>query len=428
MTSSILNLIFDKFLSNIVEVDTSKTSFSIFSGVIDLHNLKIKTELSQTLNLPFVEVVQGYVGTLKIDLTMPFFYNNPIKVFIDKIFFHAKMKDINNLNKEDEIKNMQNFKNTSLLNAEQMLAQIEDIKKQNKENDSKKKGEKQPPGLVQKIISNLSVEINDIVFKLDDDISYPEIPYTVGVILNNIKVRSTKSDFKIPADPDEAIPYEEINYKVVAIDNFSIYMDCFDSKEELNYELLIDERVVKKKTEIRDYLKDRFNFYTYCLSEVYVHSRKFESHQYILHQLDLDVKLAMNDNVQNEQPKISAKVAFPQILLSLSLKQIKTILKIAAYLNLNSLYQKGLAKEYYDRELTKNEKNQYIESYYDYFQKKYIEKQNIEYPQSLTETEERLNYETISEMRKLSLQRLTYSNKIREINKKINKNFLKQEK
>ena len=425
MTSGILNLIFDKFLSNIVEIDTSKTSFSIFSGVIDLHNLKIKAELFQTLNLPFVEVVQGYVGTLKIDLTMPFFYNNPIKVFIDKIFFHAKMKDINNLNKEDEIKNMQNFKNTSLLNAEQMLAQIEDIKKQNKENDSKKKGEKQPPGLVQKIISNLSVEINDIVFKLDDDISYPEIPYTVGVILDNIKVRSTKSDFKIPADPDEAIPYEEINYKVVAIDNFSIYMDCFDSKEELNYELLIDERVVKKKTEIRDYLKDRFNFYTYCLSEVYVHSRKFESHQYILHQLDLDVKLAMNDNVQNEQPKISAKVAFPQILLSLSLKQIKTILKIVAYLNLNSLYQKGLAKEYYDRELTKNEKNQYIESYYDYFQKKYIEKQNIEYPQSLTETEERLNYETISEMRKLSLQRLTYSNKIREINKKIRREELK---
>jgi len=68
----------------------------------------------------------------------------------------------------------------------------------------------------------------------------------------------------------------------------------------------------------------------------------------------------MNDNVQNEQPKISAKVAFPQILLSLSLKQIKTILKIVAYLNLNSLYQIGLAKEYYDRELTKNEKNQYI--------------------------------------------------------------------
>ena len=142
MTSSILNLIFDKFLSNIVEIDTSKTSFSIFSGVIDLHNLKIKAELFQTLNLPFVEVVQGYVGTLKIDLTMPFFYNNPIKVFIDKIFFHAKMKDINNLNKEDEIKNMQNFKNNSLLNAEQMLAQIEDIKKQNKENDSKKKFKK----------------------------------------------------------------------------------------------------------------------------------------------------------------------------------------------------------------------------------------------------------------------------------------------
>jgi hypothetical protein len=422
MASSILNLVFENFLSNIVEIDTSKTNFSLFSGQIELNNLKIKDEIFQKLNLPFIEVAHGYVGSIKINLQMPFFYNHAIKVFIDKIFFHARMKNINKLKKEDEIKNMQNLKQSQLLSAEQIIAQVEDVKKQNEEQAKKNTDEKKEPGLVQKIINNLFVEINDIVFKLDDEISYPEIPYSLGIILDNIQVRSTRSDFKIPTDPDEVIPYEEINFKVVAIDNFSVYMDCFDDKEDIDYERLISPKVTQKiKPELRNYLADQFNFYTYCMSEVYVHSRKFEAHQYLLHQLDLSVKIAMNDNVNNKQPKYSAKIAFPQILLGVSLKQIKTALKIQSYLDLSTLYKSGIAKELYDKELTQNEKSQYIDGYHGYFQKKYNEKQNIDFPTSLAAMEEHLNYDSISQMRETALQKLRYTNKINEISKKINK-------
>ena len=56
MASSLLNFIFEKFLSSIVEIDTSKTNFSIFSGEIELRNLKIKEEIFRNLNLPFIEV------------------------------------------------------------------------------------------------------------------------------------------------------------------------------------------------------------------------------------------------------------------------------------------------------------------------------------------------------------------------------------
>ena len=422
MASSILNLVFENFLSNIVEIDTSKTNFSLFSGQIELNNLKIKDEIFQKLNLPFIEVAHGYVGSIKINLQMPFFYNHAIKVFIDKIFFHARMKNINKLKKEDEIKNMQNLKQSQLLSAEQIIAQVEDVKKQNEEQAKKNTDEKKEPGLVQKIINNLFVEINDIVFKLDDEISYPEIPYSLGIILDNIQVRSTRSDFKIPTDPDEVIPYEEINFKVVAIDNFSVYMDCFDDKEDIDYERLISPKVTQKiKPELRNYLADQLNFYTYCMSEVYVHSRKFEAHQYLLHQLDLSVKIAMNDNVNNKQPKYSAKIAFPQILLGVSLKQIKTALKIKSYLDLSTLYKSGIAKELYDKELTQNEKSQYIDGYHGYFQKKYNEKQNIDFPTSLAAMEEHLNYDSISQMRETALQKLRYTNKINEISKKINK-------
>ena len=110
MTSSLLNYVFENFLSSIVEIDTTKTNVSILSGDIQLSNLKIKDEIFQNLNLPFIEVVHGYVGALNISLKMPFFYDHTIIVFVDKIFFHARLKNINKLDKDEEIKNMQEFK------------------------------------------------------------------------------------------------------------------------------------------------------------------------------------------------------------------------------------------------------------------------------------------------------------------------------
>ena len=421
MTSSLLNYVFENFLSSIVEIDTTKTNVSILSGDIQLSNLKIKDEIFQNLNLPFIEVVHGYVGALNISLKMPFFYDHTIIVFVDKIFFHARLKNINKLDKDEEIKNMQEFKKNQLLKTEQIKAQVEEVKRQNQENESQKsKDEKKSPGLVQKIINNLKVEINDVVFKFDDEISYPDVPYSIGIILDSINIRSTRSDFKIPENPQEVIPYEEINFKVVEVDNFSIYMDCFDSKEELDFEKLISNKVTPKiKVELRTYLKDQLGFYSYCMSEVYVHSRKFDSHQYLLHQLDLSVKLALNDNVQNKEPKISAKVGFPQILLGISLKQIRTLLKVMAYLNLNTLYQKGISREFYNKELNQNEKRAYIDGYSIYFQKKYIEKEKIDFPLSLEQMEEHLNYEQISELRSTALEKLDYINRINELTRRI---------
>ena len=41
MTSSLINFIIENFLSSIVQIDTSQTNVSLFSGDIELKNLKI---------------------------------------------------------------------------------------------------------------------------------------------------------------------------------------------------------------------------------------------------------------------------------------------------------------------------------------------------------------------------------------------------
>ena len=138
MSTSLLNFVFENFLSSIVEIDASKTNVSIFSGEIELNNLKIKDEIFQNLNLPFIEVVNGYIEYLHISLQMPFFYDHAIKVFVNRIFFHARLKNINKLDKDEEIKNMQEFKKNQLLKTEQIYAQIEEVKRQNQENSHNK--------------------------------------------------------------------------------------------------------------------------------------------------------------------------------------------------------------------------------------------------------------------------------------------------
>ena len=107
MTSSIINFIVEKYLSNIVEINPEKTKSSLWSGTVEMSNLKIKREISETIDLPYCELVNGYIGKLTIQLQLPRFYLYPIKVNIDKVFFHARQKKLDKLNKEEEIKGIE---------------------------------------------------------------------------------------------------------------------------------------------------------------------------------------------------------------------------------------------------------------------------------------------------------------------------------
>ena len=162
MTSTILNVLFNKLLANFLEIDTSKTNVSILSGKIKLENLKIKREVFEYYYIPYFELLHGYVGTLNIDLKMPFFYNNPIKVEVKQIFAHFRQKDINKLKKEEELHTILEYKKNILLNEEQFAAEIDEMKKQNKEGD---KTDDNSPGIAQKIINNLIICIIKLSFK-----------------------------------------------------------------------------------------------------------------------------------------------------------------------------------------------------------------------------------------------------------------------
>ena len=409
MASTILNFIVENFLSNFIEIDPSQTSASLWSGEVQMSNVKIKKEIFQTMNIPFLEVVHGYIGSIKIKMSMPMFYKHPIDLKVEKVFFHARQKNLNEINKDEEIKNMETYKSSTLLNQEILKSQIDKLNKE------------ESAGMQKQIMSNLRIEINDVIFRYDDNVSYKKIPYSLGLILKQLSLISTKSDFKKLGNPSESLKYEEISYKKIYMEKLSLFWDCFDTEEELKFNNLIEHSYYNIiNAQLKEYLGEQLDFYAYCLSEINVHSRNARTHQYILHNIEMKLNATINDNInKNLKPEYIGELDFPEVVIDISLKQVETILKLLSYMNLSSLFHERLSKEFYKKQLTEDEKKFYIKEYVEYFHKKYELQEKIEFPENLKKLEEGISLYQIQLMRAASLKKSEYFKEKTLLEKKL---------
>ena len=175
MASNLINFVVDNFLSKFIEIDKSQTYASLWSGVLELKNLKIKKESFSYINLPYFVLESGYIGKIRIEIKMPFFYSNPIIIVINDIFILAKQKDINHLKDEEEKKAMKDLKNKKLISDEEIFNKLEEI-------------ENQEPTIFSQILNNINININNFVLRFEDSISNPENPFSFGIILKKFKI------------------------------------------------------------------------------------------------------------------------------------------------------------------------------------------------------------------------------------------------
>ena len=403
MTSSLMNFLVEKYLSNFVEIDTSQTKASIFSGIINLKNLKIKQEIFKSINLPYFEVVNGYIGNLLIKLKMPRFYKYPINVEVDKVFIHIRQIKIDKKMKDEEIKSMEEYKYRVLKDEEEL--------RQNWENVGKEES-----NIFQQIMNDLQIEIKQVIIHIDDTISYKAVPYTLGLILNKLVIKTTKKNYNLEENITENILQQKIKYKVFNVDNFSIYLDCFDNLDDFNNQKLA------KITKNNDINKQLAQYYEYCLDEFKISMKNKNYHQYILYKMEVNINVKTNDNyIKTNEPHRIIYINIPRLYIRFSLKQIKTLFKAKAYNNLYNMYQNGIAKKYYKKKKKKKAQEKYIKLYQSYYEEKYFKKtnENIEFPKVLTKVEKKLSLETIREMRNKAYNSLSNSNEYYKIKKEL---------
>ena len=411
MTSSIVNYIIENYLSNIFEINPEQTKASLWAGTVELNNIKFKKDIFTSLNLSYIELEEGYIGYLKITLQLPRFYLYPIKLNIDKVFIFAKQKSVNKINKRDEIKIMEEYKKNKLKTIEELLIKIKELN-----NES--------PGIQKQIIDNLQINIKNLVFIFEDSVSYLKHPFKFGIICEQIFFNSTDENFNVKEN--ENLIENDIKYKLSKIEKFSIFLDYYDHINELNIEnKIIKSEEEKISIEIKNFLKEKYKLYAYCLSEINVYNTKKDSHYYILYNLNMISKLIINKNYkENNQSYFSLEIDFNEINNCIKIKQIKAIAKELNYINLKNLYQQGLEKEIYKQNLTEKEIAEYIDLYINYYKTKYIDiykndEENKKFLNNLNKIETKLSFNQIQNMRELSYIKIKYIISIGEVDKKI---------
>ena len=216
MASNLINFVVDNFLSKFIEIDKSQTYASLWSGVLELKNLKIKKESFSYINLPYFVLESGYIGKIRIEIKMPFFYSNPIIIVINDIFILAKQKDINHLKDEEEKKAMKDLKNKKLISDEEIFNKLEEI-------------ENQEPTIFSQILNNINININNFVLRFEDSISNPVIPFSFGMILKKLRINSSNEEFEILIDDNIKNEGKENNnldfiYKLISINDLFVFL------------------------------------------------------------------------------------------------------------------------------------------------------------------------------------------------------------
>ena len=432
MTSSIINFILNKFLSNFLEINPNHTSISLLSGEFILKNIKIKKNTFEYVNIDYLELVNGYIGSLKILLQMPNFYSNSIKIYIDDLYIHAKQKKIKNINEKERIEYLKSIKKYKLSSEELLNQQIEEI---NIEDEN----------YINQIINNTNIFINNIVIRFDDDTSNQKIPFSVGLITKSLNIISPEeffdSDFNINSEhntlsrksskkiidmknvyiPDNPT---EICDKKIIVDKFYFYIDCFNNVDEIKYDKLIDEKMkIKTSENFEDYINDIYNFYFYCQSELNVHRYNKESHEYVFYKLNLDLNFSMNFKLENNNPQYQININdIDNFNIYLTVNQISSFFNLLSYYNLYYYYQIGLNKSIFNLNLNLTEKKTYILEYIDYFYSKYtLKNDKYNLSKEFIENEEKMSYEDISQLRKIAIKNLKLYKEIKEKEEKLKK-------
>ena len=437
----IVNSIISNYLANYLEINPEKTKLSVLSGTVDLSGVKFKKNLFTTLNLPYLELLDGYVGNIHVNLSLPRFYLYPINVQVSKIYVKVKPKNMNKIQEEEILKTFEIYKKKKLKQFEELMniklsLLVENEEEKSEKKDKKDKKNKKPKlTILENIINNLHIKIQEVVLIFDDCVSNPKYPVTLGVSLNRIFIDSTSKNFNFNQLSEEE-KLSPLKYKKLSIENLNIFLDnikkedIYEQDEEIFTKLKIREEVRQRLNEKeKTYLGDSRDFYLYCESEMQYYSKDPNYHSYLMKDLNPEIRLIINEKFydeKNKDPQISGTVDIKTITLEVSNKQIKALTNTLNYISLKNFYQQTTIENHFnkvekiDDDLIKN----YLEEYSQYYKTKYIEiykneKENKKFAEKMEIFEKNLRLDNITALREMGNEVINNMIEIGKIDKEI---------
>ena len=331
MSGALVNILNKVLGSWIEDLNSEQFSLSIFSGTVELENLKLKPDIFQVLGLP-IKLLTSKIGRIQIKIPWSSWYSNPLVVNIEDLNIFLAPNSPDNWNEHDA-------RNLIIKNKNYLLQQFEAIHEDGQDFSSSFSF---LGSISSKIIDNLCVNIKNFYVRYEDSSSFL-VPFTIGCYMKELDLFNCSEDWQV-----QNAPMTEDKYKLMLVDHLAIFLDYEDGI------VISDEWYEGSCGEVLNQLADDEYREKIC-------------HKFILHPFSSRLELILSKPPANDlKPKISVKVLTNLINLDMNTHQILLLVKFQKFLTTYTNYIKGIERELLKKKLDIEGQINYQASYRKY--------------------------------------------------------------
>jgi hypothetical protein len=183
--SLVLNILVDILGNYVEDLTKDNLKLAVWSGTIELFNLKLKATALDKLNLP-VKVVRGCLKKLQLKIPWANLESKPVSVILDGMYLETGPVDLSEISTADAKRMVAKSRQKKMEKAERAIMAVI----HNKGYKRKKKASyiKQ---LTAKIIDNLEISLTNLHIRYEDQDSIPGTIISCGLTIESITLQTT---------------------------------------------------------------------------------------------------------------------------------------------------------------------------------------------------------------------------------------------
>ncbi|XP_034828930.1 intermembrane lipid transfer protein VPS13A-like isoform X1 [Maniola hyperantus] len=290
--AGILNRLLGKYVQ---DLDTENLNVGIFSGNVNLADLKLKPEALYELDLP-IDVKIGTIGKINLQIPWAGLYTQPVLVHIEDVLILVGPAISNsNFDPERERRLTRAAKRKILQDLE---AESEVLK-----------GPQNFFGnLFTAIVNNLQIYVRNVHVRYEDSISSKDGPLACGLCLQSLSIETTNSKWKASVTPANASTV----YQMMRVESLSLYWNPAATA--------LDDVEIAHITPMQYY-----NWKHYMLTGLDKFSMHHEDFEFLLKPVTCKVKVIINRSGEPRVPRLLLDAVLQDSALQLSRRQYLSI-------------------------------------------------------------------------------------------------------
>ncbi|XP_064292158.1 intermembrane lipid transfer protein VPS13A-like [Plodia interpunctella] len=307
--AGILNRLLGKYVQ---DLDTENLNVGIFSGSVNLTDLKLKPEALYELDLP-IDVKIGTIGRINLQIPWAGLYTQPVIVHVEDVLVLVGPAISNSCFDPEREKRLMRAAKRKIL--QDLEAESEILKGPQNFFEH----------LFTAIVNNLQIYVRNVHVRYEDSISSKDGPLACGLCLQSLSIETTNSKWKPSVTPPNATTV----YQMLRVESLSLYWSPTATA--------LDDHETAHITPIQYY-----NWKHYMLTGLQNFSMHHEDFEFLLKPLSCKVKVLINRSGEARVPRLLVDAVIQDSALQLSRTQLLSIhnlLDSAQRIKLNRKYR-----------------------------------------------------------------------------------------